>query len=411
MLALGAALFSITLAAVAHDVGHWGTPDLVIYRHAGLTAWHSGQLYTAAFGTGRFTYPPFAALVFEALTLPLAATRWIMTGTSLAALAVAAWVSAGAAGLRSPARFPARFPAGFRAGVALVIAWAALWADPVMSTLTWGQVDLVLLAVVLADLCLREDRWWQGAGLGLAAGIKLTPLIFIPFLLMTRRYRAALVAIAAFGLTIIVSFAALPHEARGYWLGALFLRQQRVGYPGALPDQSLDGMLARLSGSGQAAWYVWLAAVVIIGASGMLLAALAHRRGLGLLAIVACAVTGLLISPISWDHHWVWIVPLPVAALAMIRERGTTLGTACLVALAALFLDYPIFSGTQLGPRSALDGLIWGTGGDPRHWHGLQLVSGNLYVLAGLAILCATALVIAETPGDPPAGPRIPSHR
>jgi alpha-1,2-mannosyltransferase len=389
VLALGAALFAIALAAVARDVSHWGTPDLVIYRRAGLTASHSGQLYTRSFGPGRFNYPPFSALIFEALATPLATARWMMTGTSMVALVVSAWVTAGAAGIRASA---------IRAGAALAIAWAAVWADPVMSTLTWGQVDLLVLAVALADLCMREDRWWKGAGVGLAAGIKLTPVIFIGYLLVTRRYRQALVAITAFALTIMASFAVLPDQARQFWLGGLFLHQQRVGDPSALPDQSLDGMIARLAGPGHGSgWYAWLAAAAIVGAGGLLLAALAHKRGLGLLGIVTCAVTGLLVSPISWDHHWVWIVPLPVAALAVIRERGVTLGTACLVALAALFLDYPIFSGADVSVRSPLDGLIWSTGGNPYNWHGLQLITGNLYVLGGLAILCAVALVIAES--------------
>jgi alpha-1,2-mannosyltransferase len=270
--------------------------------------------------------------------------------------------------------------------------------------------------VTLADLCVREDRWWKGAGVGLAAGIKLTPAIFIPYLLLTRRYRVALTATAAFGLTIAVSFAVLRAQARQYWLGELFLRQQRVGHPDALPDQSLDGMLTRLADPGHGSvWYAWLVAAAIVGTCGMLLAMMAYNRGFGLLGIVTCAVTGLLISPISWDHHWVWIVPLPLAALAAVREHGAwlrttwtpgTFGAICLVALSALFLDYPIFSGAEVSTHGALDGLIWGTDPNAGHWHGLQLISGNLYVLAGLAILCSVALVISSYPTSrSPASP------
>lgn len=381
ILVLGAALFAIALATVARDLRYWGTTDLSIYRRAGLTALHSGQMYTPSFGSP-FTYPPFAALLFEILAAPWALVRWLMTGASLTALVVVAWVSAGAAGVR---------PGAVRAGVALVIAWAALWTDPVMSTLTWGQIDLVLMAVALADLCARDDRRWKGVGVGLAAGVKLTPGIFIPYLLLTRRYRAALVATTAFVATIVVSFVALPGQARQYWLGGLFASRQRVGYPDMLSDQSLDGVITRLAGSR----YAWLAVVVIVGGCGLLLAARAHNRGLTLLGIVTCAVTGLLVSPISWDHHWVWIVPLPVAALALIRQRGPALGSVCLIALSALFLDYPLFGGSALRPGSALDGLIWVTGGNPDRWHGLQLITGNLYVLAGLGILCSVALVTA----------------
>lgn len=239
-------------------------------------------------------------------------------------------------------------------------------------------------------------------------GGELTPAIFIPYLLLTRRYRAAATATVTFGLTIAVSFAVLPAQARQYWLGGLFLRQQRVGYPDMLPDQSLDGVLSRLAASGNGSvWFPWLVAVAIVGTAGLMLAVLAHNRGLGLLGIVTCAVTGLLISPISWDHHWVWIVLLPVAALTAVRKNDAAdrmpraFGAACLVALSALFLDYPIFSGTTVSAHSAaLDGLIWGTYGNPDHWHGSQLIFGNLYALAGLAMLCAVAIVISSYPSS-----------
>ena len=40
---------------------------------------------------------------------------------------------------------------------------------------------------------------------------------------------------------------------------------------------------------------------------------------------LTCALTGLLVSPISWDHHWVWIVPalalLADAAVRAMRRR------------------------------------------------------------------------------------------
>ena len=348
LLALGAALFGISLVALARDVSHWGTPDLMIYRHAGLTALRGGDLYGPAFGGGRFTYPPFSALVFTAVTEPQTGARWIMTGASVVALAATGWVAASVAGMGAR-------PAA-RAGAALVIAWAALWADPVMSTFTWGQVDLILLAVTLADLCGRDDRWWKGAGVGLAAGMKLTPAIFIPYLLLTRRYRAACTATAAFGLTVAVSFAVLPTAARQYWLGGLFLRRQRVGYPDALPDQSLDGILTRLADPGHGSvWFAWLVAAGIVGVAGLMLAVVAHNRGLGLLGIVTCAVTGLLISPISWDHHWVWIVLLPVAAMAVARERGALLRTLGAVCLVAACLRQPLRAGRPGDPVHGRD--------------------------------------------------------
>ena len=178
LLAVGAALFAISLIALGRDVSHWTTPDLMIYRHAGQTALRSGDLYTSSFGSARFTYPPFSALMFEVLSGPVSQTKWIMTGASVVALTVVGWVAAG----------ELRGRPTVRAGTALVIAWAALWMDPVMSTFTWGQIDLVLVAVTLADLCTREDRWWKGPGVGLAAGLSRRAQRVVPRLPDLQRY-------------------------------------------------------------------------------------------------------------------------------------------------------------------------------------------------------------------------------
>jgi CDP-diglyceride synthetase len=132
-----------------------------------------------------------------------------------------------------------------RLGAALLASAAVLWTQPVLRNIYLGQVNLVLVALTIWDLCQpSEGRWWKGIGTGIAAGIKLTPLVFIPYLLVTRRYREAIMTAAGFAGT-------------------------------------------------------WLIACVFAVAMGML----------------AAALTGLLVSPISWDHHWVWFV-VPAVAVA-----------------------------------------------------------------------------------------------
>jgi alpha-1,2-mannosyltransferase len=407
-LVIGALAFATALTLTARSAAHWATPDLWVYRHAGLTALNSGQLYAASFGKAEFSYPPFAALLFEPMAISFTQVKWIMTVLSMLALAVSAWAALGAAGLRAPAPAASR---AVRTGAALAVAVAALWLEPVMSTLGWGQIDLVLMALVLADMCMREDRWWHGAGVGVAAGIKLTPLIFVPYLLLTRRFRAALVALIAFGLTIAVSFIVLPGQAGQFWLTGRFVNQQPVdgNNPAMLPNQSLAGMLARVAGGVPGnGGFPWLVAVGTTGVVGLLLATLAHRQGFTLLGVATCALTGLLVSPVSWDHHWVWVLPLLVAAVALVRERmisgrGPVAGPVCLAVLGAPFLDYPDFSDFPASHDPRLNGLLFRYGHSPDRWHGMLLLIGNLYVLAGLGMLCAIALIIAES-GTPTAG-------
>jgi len=449
MLLAGGALFVIAVGAylamaAGRPADFWVMNDLKIYRLAGLVARHSGPLYQVRFlrqGLG-FTYPPFAAAVFDALAVgPIAVLKVLITAASLLSLVAAAWLSWGAAGVRAPAA---------RAGAALAVAGIALWTDPVQQTLGFGQVNLILMVIVLADLCQRDDLWWKGAGTGLAAGFKLTPAIFIVYLLITRRFRAALVCAAAFGLSVAAGFAVLPGASRQYWLDGLFLNFERPGGTSYVSNQSLRGVISRLYGGPAAGRPAWLAATFVVAAAGLLVAAWAHRRGQELTGIVACAITGLLVSPVSWDHHWVWIVPALVAVLAAARRHGAGLGgrppntprsaslggrppntprsaslggrppntprSAALggrppntprgsflawagaIALTGVFLTYPV-TANRAAPVMP-EGLIWTVPAGGIHefrWHGAQLLTGNLYAIAGIAILCALALVLART--------------
>lgn len=131
----------------------------------------------------------------------------------------------------------------------LTAAGVALWLLPVQETLGLGQVNLILMLIVVADLCQPDTAWAKGAGLGLAAAFKLTPLIFIPHLALTRRFRTAGLSLALFGLTIAGSLILMPRQARQFWFGGLFLISSRTGNTAYAGNQSLNGALVRLLGS------------------------------------------------------------------------------------------------------------------------------------------------------------------
>ena len=131
---------------------------------------------------------------------------------------------------------------------------------PVAYTLHLGEVNLILAALIGADVLRRHDGgWWQGIGTGLAAGIKLTPLIFVAYLAITGRVRAALTATGVFALTVTAGFAWLPARSRAFWLGGVFYDQSRIGNPANPSDQSLAGAVARLAGTGDPPRTWWLA--------------------------------------------------------------------------------------------------------------------------------------------------------
>jgi alpha-1,2-mannosyltransferase len=275
-----------------------------------------------------------------------------------------------------------------------------------------GQVNLVLMALIIWDLGQRDtqaSRWWKGFGVGIAAGIKLVPLIFIPYLLLSRKYRQAFNACAGFVFTVLVGFIIQRHDSVKWWFHGLFFQGGRTGFTGWEGNQSLRGIIARLAGSIAGSQTDWVIAAVLIGVLGVVCAAMLDRAGHQMAGLLAAALTGLLLSPISWDHHWVWIAPgAAVAAHYAVRAwRSARARAWALWALAGgLVALYGAWPGslwgepTDLGPFSL--GILWQppntdpatyyTRGDQPwfaeyHWHGIELLTGNAFILGGLLAL------------------------
>ncbi len=266
-------------------------------------------------------------------------------------------------------------------------------------TMFFGQINLVLLALVVGDLALPDRIKGKGIGIGLAAGIKLTPLIFIPYLLFTRRLKAAAVSALTFAVTVGLGFALLPHASAVYW-GGEFARPGRHFH---LENQSLNGVILRLTHAGPNAHAYWLVAAVVVGIAGLATSIAASRRGHELLGLVACGATGLLMSPVSWSHHYVYVVPaLALAAYGPRRLGYRILGVAL---VAGLFGWWPLPIGDQGGydpnaplmPRGPL--LLAPNRGNRATieftWRGLELIVGNYYVLTLLVFIAATACALA----------------
>jgi alpha-1,2-mannosyltransferase len=364
----------------------------------------------------QFTYTPFAALVFATgLRLPFSALMGLVTALSVAALAVTTGVTFRALGWRGRSWL----------GATLLVAGLALWTEPVQRALFLGQVELVLMALVTWDLCPPPGRRrrWQGAATGLAAGIKLVPLLFIVYLLLTGRRRPAAVAAGVFAATVAAGFAVLPRASVTWWLGGDFLAAGRTGFVGGGQNQSLRGLVTRLAGSVHGGALPWLLLAVAAGLAGLAAAVALDRAGHPVAGVLGCALTALLVSPISWDHHWVWIAPgLALAADAGTRaRRGRALGWPALGWFAgagvawAVFAAWPDFwsrSAGLLGGGLINDAPVsaWAYGDNPAyreyHWHGLQLVAGNTEVLAGLALFAV--LLAAACRGRTPAPRRRP---
>jgi alpha-1,2-mannosyltransferase len=374
--------------------------DLQVYLGGGQQALHhSGNLYSWHYLNHpgiQFTYTPFAALVFAlGSALPFHALMGLVALVSTAALTATVWIAFRELGWRGTAH----------TGATLLLTGLVFWTEPVQRALFLGQVELVLMALIVWDLCQPDRRRLKGAVTGIAAGVKLVPLLFIVYLLITRRFRQAAVAAGAFVVTVLVGFAVLPHPSVTWWLHADFFQAGRTGFVGAQANQSLRGILTRLAGSVNGAEAPWLVAAVIVGVAGLAAAVILHRCGATFAGLMTCALTALLVSPISWDHHWVWIAPgLAVIIDAGVRAAGGR-ARACWLALAGVVLvvygAWPDFwSRTadllQGGLMAYAPGSSFPHGDNPGyveyHWHGLQLIAGNLYVLGGIGLFGVAAV-------------------
>jgi alpha-1,2-mannosyltransferase len=395
-------LFATALTAFLTDAGAHpgevlGWYDLNVYNDAGLVTrqipsylyiWHLSA-------TVKFTYTPFAAVVFAGFSyLSWAALRWLMTMSSLAAVPLSAWLTLGAMGKRGVGR----------AAMALTVGAAGLWLEPVTKALQLGQIEPLLLLLVVWDLTREDSRKWKGAGIGVAAGIKLVPLLFIPYLFMAGKTRQAIVASATFAVTVLGGFAALPGPSSSYWLSGYFIRPGRTGGVDSLVNQSLLGMLARQAGGQAAAAPTWLPVTIIVALAGIGGGALLSRSGKPVPGWILVGITSVLVSPISWDHHWVWIVPVLAMIGGLVMGARRTVLAAYLAAgigVAAVFGSWPL---RYTGPIGLVPerGLIGWFVQPPQSYavttlHGWELLTWNLFVVAGSVIylvILGTAVVV-----------------
>jgi alpha-1,2-mannosyltransferase len=250
-----------------------------------------------------FTYPPFAALVF----FPLHYLPFGVVGIAWQLLTVAALyavVSMAFDLLSGEADDDA-----IAKRRATVLVWTALgvWTEPVRTTLDYGQVNVFL--VLGAMYAVRSSRWWlSGFLVGFVAGIKLTPAIIGLYFLARRRWATVVTSAVVFGATVGVSYLAVGVQAREYF-GTLLGDASRIGPVGSVWNQSLRGALSRIVGHDVESGPLWIGAVLVVAVLAVFAwRALGEADRLGTLLIVA--FLGLLVSPISWSHHWVWTIPL-----------------------------------------------------------------------------------------------------
>jgi alpha-1,2-mannosyltransferase len=286
----------------------WGMIDLKVYWSLAPNVL-TDELYsidmpfTADFPLP-FTYPPFAALVF----LPLSALPWVAAKVVWQVLSLVClwWLVRTALKLLAD-RAERPFDGTWRRRALLWTA-IALWFEPVRKTLDFGQINLVLVAGTFAAMVATRQAV-AGLGVGVAAGLKLTPAISGLYFLVTRRWKAALWSVAGFAVTVGLGFLVSAADSWRYWF-ELLGAADRVGPVGSVINQSLRGALSRSLGHDVEMSWPWLLAVAVSVALTWIALRAAVKAGDTLATVIVVQLFGLLVSPISWSHHWLWVIPL-----------------------------------------------------------------------------------------------------
>jgi alpha-1,2-mannosyltransferase len=258
---------------------------------------------------------------------------------------------------------------------------AAAWLEPISVTLGYGQINLLITALVVFDLSRPDEARTKGVAVGVAAAIKLTPLLFIVYLLLSRRRQASGVAAVTFVASIALSFMVVTRDASAYWFHTI-VQTARIGNPIDPVNQSLHGVIARLTGSAQLTGG-WELVIVAITVCGLALAVAASRRGDEADGFSLAAVSALLASPISWSHHWTLAMPaLVLLARRAYEQRSRALETAVVI---LVFIGYAYLPEIGDSDFSSTRGLA-------------SLATSDPYPLVAVLILfvCAASLARAR---------------
>jgi alpha-1,2-mannosyltransferase len=305
--------FAVTCAMLPFVIAHgkqwpWqpSTIDLQVYVYAIKDMLAGKDIFatTTPFWHLYFIYPPIAAV----LMAPLAIGPYVMW--QLVWTAALVWA-------QQSVLWRCGVPRGWKlglVGVAVVLA-----VEPIRTTLGYGQVNTLLMAFVVADLLPdvegRRRRLPQGVLTGLATAIKLTPGLFIVFFFLIDRKRAALTAVISFAAFTAMGAIFLFSETLRFWTG-LSGGDTRTASPLYAGNQSLLGVFYRLGDSSRTITVLGLAIGGIVALLGALVAAQWWREGEKVFAVALVGLCTNLASPLSWTHHYVWILPMAVAVLS-----------------------------------------------------------------------------------------------
>ena len=287
--------------------------DVEVYRMAGVSILDGRPVYAAMTEAPQllpFTYPPFAAILAIPLALiPFGLVGWLWTAAQVVATTGIVWY----AGYRLIHR------TGPWAPLTLAVLTAPmLWLHPVSDGIRFGQINAFLVLAIVMDLRRPRPRVLaavpEGVLVGLATAIKLTPGVFIVHYVVCRRWREAATAVGTAVTVTLLSWLALPEASFAFW-GSALEDPARLGPNGGTSNQSIRGVLLRIAPHGATGTLLWLLLAGTVAVAGFGLARRLWRQGDSIGEVAVVGLIAVLVSPVSWVHHFHWMVVVILALL------------------------------------------------------------------------------------------------
>lgn len=348
--------------------------DLDVYRLGGEVLLSGGDLYgrlpdTAAQVNLPFTYPPIAAVIFAPISmLPYWMASLLFSVGTLACLYVVLRIV-----VKDLSDLQGRDISWLAFGAFAIM----MWLGPVVETISYGQVNVFLMTLVVVDIVVGRGKWWQGSLIGLAMAIKLTPAVFLAYFLIRRDWRALVVSIASAAVYTGLGFLFTWSDSVTYWTDTV-VDPGRIGGLAYVSNQSINGFLTRL-GLGDATSIVWFTVCAVIGIASLFLMARLFRFGHSAAAMMVMAFYSLLASPVSWSHHWVWVAPAIVLLVIWAERVGSRWLWGVAIAGGAIFFSRLVWFMPQEDGRELA-------------WSWWQHILGNAQTLWGIAFLIMLAV-------------------
>jgi alpha-1,2-mannosyltransferase len=339
--------------------------DLSVFRDAGYAVVHHLPLYSEQFPSAsgfRFIYPPFAAILFAPMVaVPPAVLQIAWSALNLFLLW---WI------LRTVL---ARLRVPSPNWVAMAALGPVLVLEPIRSNFEFGQINIVLMALVVADCMGVLPRRLRGIGIGIAAGVKITPAAFGLILLLRRDGAGVARALAAFAATVAIGFLVRPQASLYFW-ATEFFRTDRAGNHDFDRNQALTGLLSRLGATGVGGNVLWLLGVAMIVAAAVYAGHRFTRAGMHVAALAVVALAALLAAPMAVTHHWAYAILLVPLMIARQHRRWRP----WLAAAGVVFVVGPYFA-LPKADTTGVEAVI-------------RQVVGNAQVITGLALMIGAAI-------------------